>query len=154
LIYVGRNAPGGRVPPCCSGPQEQALDLSAGRALGVKPGRNNGGVVAKKRVTGPQILRQITKLPVFDPSLGPVHHKQARVVPPGDRALGDKGFRERIIKNVGLQGWGVRESGATGSNRKVGMMAARVMPWVGGALVAFCWPAEWRDEHTAYDKPI
>ena len=77
--------------------------MSAGRPPGMEAGGDDGRIIAKKGVARPQVFRQIAKMPVFDPSLGPMHHEQPRFIAPDGRALGNKGFRQRIIKNVSLQ---------------------------------------------------
>ena len=70
----------------------------------MEAGRDDSRIVAEKRVAGLQVPGQIPELAMLDSSFGPVHDEQPRVIPPGDRALGNKGFRQRIIKKVGLQG--------------------------------------------------
>jgi hypothetical protein len=84
----------------------------------VEARRDDGGIVTKQRVTGAQILGQIPELAMLDPVLGPVDHEQPRFIAPGGRPLGNKGFRQRIVKGVGLQAGRVRERQRSGSNEK------------------------------------
>ena len=92
--------------------------MAASRPRGEEAGRDDGGIVTKKSVPGAKVFGQIAKLPVFDPVFGPVNHQQPRLITPGGRPLGNKGFRQGIVKSVGLQGGGVSGRGRSGSNEK------------------------------------
>ena len=70
--------------------QQQAFDLAAGRTLRMQARGDDRGIVAKKRVAGPQIFRQVAKLPMLDPVCRAVDDQQPRLVAPGGRVLGNE----------------------------------------------------------------
>lgn len=68
----------------------------------MEAGGDDGGVVAEKRVAGPQILSEIAEMPVLEAASGAVHDKQSRGVALPRGRLGDQARGERIVEEVGF----------------------------------------------------
>ena len=70
----------------------------------MQPGGNDGGVIAKQAIAGPQVFRQVAERPVFNAVFLTMHHQQARGIAPVGRLLGDKPVRQRVVEEGGLHG--------------------------------------------------
>ena len=75
--------------------------MAAARALGMKAGGEDGGIVAEEGITRPQKARQICKYMMGYRAGCTIDHEQSRAVtPPGGR-LRDEMRRQRIVKKFG-----------------------------------------------------
>ena len=64
--------------------------MSACGAGGMQTGGDDGGVVTEKGVAGPEVFRQVAKMPVGGGPGFPVHDEQTRLIAAVGRPLGDK----------------------------------------------------------------
>jgi hypothetical protein len=92
------------------GTEQKALYVAAGGALGVKPGGQNGGVVAKEHVAASQELRQIGECVMRERAVGAIHDQQARSITTCGGRLGDEMRGERIVEKIGGEWWHGRKA--------------------------------------------
>jgi hypothetical protein len=79
-------------------PEEQALNLSAGRPVGMQPGGYDRGIVPEQAVAGLEVIRQVAKIPVFHAAGLPVDDQQAGRIAPIGRLLGDQVLGQGIVE--------------------------------------------------------